>query len=405
MSRPRASRPAAAPARSRLRPGDLLALGFHGLRARPLRAVLSSLGIAIGIAAMISVIGISTSSQALIEQRLSELGTNMLTVTGGSDLLGEEVPLAEGAVAAIRRIPGVQHAGGVATLAGVQVYRNSEIAPSRTGGLSVAAVDLELLDATGAQMLTGTWLNGATAEYPTVVLGRAAAERLGIQSPGSLVWIGGAHFSVLGILDSSLLVPELDSMALIGTPVARSLFGHTGHPTAIYERSDDARVAAVRKLLPATVSPEKPSAVKVSRQSDALAAKNTVDQAFTGLLVGVGSIALLVGGIGVANTMVISVLERRREIGLRRSLGATRRHIRQQFLLEAVLLAAVGGLAGTALGWLITAIAARANGWALAIPPEVLVAGVAVTVVVGAIAGLLPAVRAARTSPTAALSS
>jgi len=102
--------------------------------------------------------------------------------------------------------------------------------------------------------------------------------------------------------------------------------------------------------------------------------------------------------------MVISVLERRREIGLRRSLGATRRHIRLQFLFEAVLLSALGGLAGTVLGWVITAIAAGANGWSLAVPPLVLIAGVLVTIAVGAIAGVLPAVRAARTSPTAALS-
>ena len=236
------------------------------------------------------------------------------------------------------------------------------------------------------------------------MLGRTAAERLGIQEAGALVWLGNQQFSVVGVLDSSPLAPELDSMALIGVPIAKELFGHTGNPTMIYERSDESLVAEVRKLLPGTVSPEAPNAVKVSRPSDVLAAKNTVDQAFTGLLVGVGSIALLVGGIGVANTMVISVLERRREIGLRRSLGATQRHIREQFLFEAMLLSAYGGVAGTALGWIITAIAARANGWSLAIPPLVLVAGVLVTIAVGAIAGVLPAMRAARTSPTAALS-
>lgn len=391
--------------RSRLRTGDLLALGFHGLRARPLRAILSSLGIAIGIAAMISVIGISTSSQALIKDKLSELGTNLLTVTAGSDLLGQDAPLPADSLAAIRRIEGVQHASSTATLTDIFVFRNAELDRGRTGGLSVAAADLDLLEASGASVLAGSWLNEATAQFPTVVLGRTSAERLGIQTPGSQIWLGEQTFTVVGILDASPLAPELDSMALIGEPIAAALFAYTGNPTMIYERSDEHRVAAVRTLLPPTISPESPSEVKVSRPSDALAAKNTVDQAFTGLLVGVGSIALLVGGIGVANTMVISVLERRREIGLRRSLGATRRHIRLQFLFEAMLLAAYGGLAGTALGWLITAITARSNGWIVAIPGEVLVAGVAVTIVVGAIAGVLPAVRAAKTSPTAALSS
>ncbi|WP_066299937.1 MULTISPECIES: ABC transporter permease [Arthrobacter] len=391
--------------RSRLRPGDLLALGFHGSRARPGRAILSALGIAIGIAAMISVIGISTSSQALVKEKLSELGTNLLTVTAGDDLFGKEAQLPPESVAQVRRIPGVLHASSTSVLENVHIYRNSEISPSRTGGLSVAATDLDLLAATGAELLHGNWLNEATAQYPVVVLGRGTAERLGIQSPGSSVWLGNQHFTVAGILDSSPLAPELDASALIGEPIAAQLFGHGGNPTTLYERSEEALVADVRSMLPPTINPESPSEVKVSRPSDALAAKNTVDQAFTGLLVGVGSIALLVGGIGVANTMVISVLERQREIGLRRSLGATRRHIRLQFLFEAMLLSVYGGLAGTFLGWVITAIAAYSNGWAMAIPPEVLAAGVVVTVAVGAVAGVLPAMRAARTSPTAALSS
>lgn len=391
--------------RSRLRPRDLLALGSHGLRARPMRAVLSSLGIAIGIAAMVSVIGISTSSQALVKDKMAELGVNLLTVQGGTDLMGQETPLPEASLALIRRVPGVLHAGSTAILDSVNVYRSEHIERSRTGGLSVAAADLGLLEAAGAQILSGAWLNEATAQFPTAVLGRTTAERLGVRGPGPLIWLGGHRFAVVGVLDSSPLAPELDSTALIGEPVARELFGHTGEPTTVYERSLDASVAEVRALLPPTLSPQSPSAVKVSRPSDALAAKNTVDQAFTGLLIGVGSIALVVGGIGVANTMVISVLERRREIGLRRSLGATRRHIRLQFLLEAVLLSAYGGLAGVVMGWVVTLVAAQANGWRVAIPPAVLVAAVAVTIAVGAIAGLLPAVRAARTSPTAALNS
>ncbi|GAA1498383.1 ABC transporter permease [Paeniglutamicibacter kerguelensis] len=391
--------------RSKLRSGDLLALGFHGLRARPMRAVLSSLGIAIGIAAMIAVIGISTSSQALVKEKLAVLGTNLLTVSAGTDVLGQETELPKDAVANIKRIPGVQHAGSIGTMEGVNIYRNDRIEPSRTGGLTVAVAGGDLLSATGVNLLDGSWFNDATERLPATVLGRTTAERLGIQKAGSIVWLGGQQFTVVGILDSSPLAPELDSIALVGEPVARKLLGYTGIPTRIFERSVEDRVAAVRELLPPTINPQAPNEVKVSRPSDALAAKNTVDQAFTGLLVGVGSIALLVGGIGVANTMVISVLERRSEIGLRRSLGATRRHIRLQFLFEAMLLSALGGAAGTLLGWLVTAIAARSNGWAVAIPPAVLFAGILVTIAVGAIAGVLPAVRAARTAPTAALAS
>lgn len=389
--------------RSRLRAGDLLGLGFHGLRAHPMRAMLSALGIAIGIAAMIAVIGISTSSEALVKEKLSALGTNLLTATASNDFFGKATELPADAVSRVRRIDAVENASWTAQLADVNVYRNAFISKGATGGMAVHSADLELLTATGTELHSGAWLNAATAKYPSVVLGATTAERLGIRTIGSQVWIGGVQFTVVGILQPSPLAPELDTTALIGAPIAAELFAFNGSPTVIYERSAEESVAEVRKLLPATINPEAPNEVGVSRPSDALAAKNTVDQAFTGLLVGVGSIALLVGGIGVANTMVISVLERRREIGLRRSLGATRGHIRSQFLVEAILLAACGGLAGTLLGWGITAIVAQSNGWLVAIPPAVLFAGVGVTMIVGAVAGMLPAIRAAHTSPTAAL--
>lgn len=393
------------PHRSRLRFSDLWSLSLYGLRERPLRAVLSSLGIAIGIAAMVSVIGISTSSQARVEDQLNDLGTNLLTAKAGEDLLGRPSVLPVAGLGQTRRLDGVEHAGALATLADVHVYRNEAIETTRTGGLSVVAADPGILKATGVSVMAGTWLSKENSRLPVTVLGRITAERLGITSPGAVVWLGERHFTVVGILEPSALVPELDAMALIGNQVARDLFAHPGNPQTVYVRTDEARVTQVRSLLSATLNPEVPGTVRVSRPSDALAAKNAVDDAFSGLLVGVGSVALLVGGIGVANTMVISVLERRREIGLRRALGATRRHIRVQFLVEAVLLAALGGLAGTALGWGITAATALTNGWRVAVPGSVMVGGVVVTLVVGAVAGLLPAIRAARTSPTAALAS
>ena len=394
-----------APLTSRLRLSDVLVLGVHGLKAHPMRIVLSSLGIAIGIAAMVAVIGISSSSQALVQRELASLGTNLLTVTSGEDAFGKETSLPSNSVAAVRRIEGVDSASSTSTIKNVPLLRNAEVPKSHSGGFTVVAADVNLLEATSATLLSGTWLNSATIELPAVVLGFDTAQRLGLNAPGALVDVGGNTLSVVGILNRSPLAPELDMSALIGEPVAASMFGYDGAPTTIYQRSADSEVNRIRQLVPATINPEAPNEVLVSRPSDALAAKNTVDLAFTGLLVGVGSIALLVGGIGVANTMVISVLERRREIGLRRALGATRRHIKAQFLVEAMLLAAYGGIAGVTLGWFITAIVSRSNGWLTDIPGEVLVAGVGATVAIGAVAGVVPAVRAARTPPTAALNS
>jgi putative ABC transport system permease protein len=388
---------------ARLLYSDVYRVGAAGLRARPTRVVLSALGIAIGIAAMIAVVGISTSSQARLNEQLAALGTNLLTVQPGTSITGQEATLPAESPGKVGLIPGVAQAGAVATLPDVNVYRSRLIDPGQTGGLDVRAADPALLGLLGGTLREGTWLTKATANYPTVVLGGIAADRLGIVSPGSQIWLGDTRFTVLGILDALPLAPELDSSALIGEAYAGARFGWDGKPTTIYERSADADVGTVRDLLPRTVNPEHPENVDVSRPSDALAAKNAADLTFTGLLVGLGSVALLVGGIGVANTMVISVLERRHEIGLRRSLGATRRHIRTQFLAEALLLSALGGVAGAGVGFGAIAVFATTRGWPVAVPPAVFAAGIGATILIGAIAGLYPAIRASRTPPTAAL--
>ncbi|AWW35419.1 ABC transporter permease [Streptomyces cadmiisoli] len=389
--------------RSRLLPSDICHLGISGLRSRPTRVLLSALGIAIGIAAMIAVVGITTSSRAKLDNELASLGTNLLSVQPGMSLTGQDTTLPAGSTGKVRLIPGVTSAGAVATLPDVKVYRSRLIDPDKSGGIDVQVADLHLLGLLDGTLRQGTWLNRATANYPTVALGSIAADRLGIVTPGSRVWLGSTEFTVVGILDALPLAPELDTSAFIGEAIALERFGWDGKPTTIFERSADEEVEAVRDLLPRTVNPEHPENVSVSRPSDALAAKNAADVAFTGLLVGLGFVALLVGGIGVANTMVISVLERRKEIGLSRALGATRGHIRTQFLVEALLLSTLGGLVGTALGFAVIATFAVTNGWPVSVPPTVFVGGIGVTMLIGAVAGLYPAVRASKTPPTAAL--
>ena len=390
------------PRRSHLRPADVLRLAGTGLRARPMRAFLSALGIAIGIAAMIAVVGVSTSSRAQLTAQLESLGTNMLTLTPGSDLTGAEVKFPTDAVGRVDKIDGVRQSSST-SLVKASVYRSALSDKQATGGIATLVAEKGLLDVVAGEVDKGSWLNEATSSYPTTVLGATAAQRLGVVEPGTQVWLGGTYFTVVGILKPSALAPELDNAALIGESVAKQLFGHENNPTTIYERSEDSAVERVRSLIGPTISPQAPSAVKVSRPSDALAAKNAADKAFTTLLAGVGSIALLVGGIGVANTMIISVLERRREIGLRRALGAMRRHILIQFLAEALLLAGLGGALGCVIGVGVTYGMTAVNGWLFALPMLVVLAGLAVTVVIGAVAGLYPAIRASRTPPTAAL--
>jgi putative ABC transport system permease protein len=240
-----------------------------------------------------------------------------------------------------------------------------------------------------------------------VVLGAVAAQRLGIDRvwPGMRIWVGGMWFYVAGVLNPAPLAPEIDSSILIGFPAAEKYLGFDGHPSEIYVRTHNvpAVTAAVDSLLAAQADPENPSQVNVSQPSNALTAQADAAGAFDTLFLGLGAVALLVGAVGVANIMVISVLERRQEIGLRRALGATKGQIRIQFLAEAILLALSGGVAGVILGAAATAIYARTKGWTAVIPPEAWAGGLAAAIVIGAFAGLLPAIRAARLSPTQAL--
>ncbi|MBB4929600.1 putative ABC transport system permease protein [Lipingzhangella halophila] len=394
------------PTPSRLGPRDTVRVAAAGLRARPLRAVLSALGIAIGIAAMVAVVGISASSRAEVNEQLRALGTNLLTVTPGDSFDGEEVTLPEESVDMVSRIEPVTNVSAVGAVEDTAVYRNDRINEKETNALAVNAARLDLLDTVGGTVGSGRWLDDALASYPTVVLGSTAAERLGItHTDGSVqVWLGGEWFTVVGILDPIPLAPELDSSAMVGWQAASDRLGFDGTPTTIYERSNEEAVDKVRSLLPATVNPSDPQEVKVSRPSDALAAQAAADETLTSLLLALGGVALLVGGIGVANTMVIAVLERRSEIGLRRALGATRAHVRRQFLGEAVLLAGLGGIGGAVLGGVVTAVFAAASGWSFALPVWVLAAAAGATVVVGVVAGAYPAGRAARMPPSEALS-
>ncbi|WP_193318523.1 ABC transporter permease [Nonomuraea phyllanthi] len=404
MSLVEVARPKLSPAR--MRPRDVMRVGAVGLRTRPLRAFLSALGIAIGIAAMVGVVGLSSSSGAELDRTLSALGTNLLTVSSGTTLMGEAAQMPKDAEAMIERIGPVEAVSSIGRMGDVKVYRSEQIPEAQTGGIATYAARLDLPATVGATLRDGTWLNAATERYPAAVLGSSAAQRLGVGavSPDTQVVVGGMRFTVVGVLNPVALATDLDAGVLVGWPVAESRLGFDGHPTTLYTRSDEARLESVRQVLAATANPEAPNEVDVSRPSDALAAKQATSQAFANLLLGVGAVALLVGGVGVANTMVISVLERRAEIGLRRSLGATRGQIRTQFLAESLLLSALGGGGGILLGTGVTMGYALYSGWPSVVPAWATVGGLVATLVIGAAAGLYPAIRASRLSPTEALS-
>jgi len=387
-----------------LRPDDLARLATAGLRTRTMRAALSALGIAIGVAAMVAVLGLSASASAGLFDEIAALGTNLLVVQDGQTLSGQTAELPGVAPAMIARVSGVTQVEETGAVGG-DVYRSPLVPSIETNGLSIQAASLGLGKAVGTALAQGSFLNPATAAEPVAVLGAVAAQRLGVDRvfAGERIWLDGTWFYVDGILRPAVLAPSIDVSVLVGFPAAERYLAFDGHPSTIYVRARTDSVEAVDALLAATADPENPGQVEVSEPSAALVAQADAEGAFGGLFLGLGAVVLLVGAVGVANIMLISVLERRREIGLRRALGATGGHIAAQFLAEAALLALLGGCAGAAAGTLATAAYAAGHHEPVVVPAVSVAAGIGAALLVGLAAGLWPALRAARMAPTEAL--
>lgn len=389
---------------SRFRFVDVMRTGTSGLGTRRGRTILSALGIAIGIASLVGVLGLSESSKSDLLAELDALGTNLLTVQAGTGFGIGNAELPETTVGMVGRIGTVLQVSAVSST-DASVLRTDFIPSGQTGGVSVVAAESDLLDTLGGSVASGTFLDGAALEYPAAVLGSVAAERLGIRSVenGVAVWLGETWVEVIGVLDPFPLAADLDRAVIVGTEAAERFLDQDLVPGTVYLRVNPDFITETRDIIPRTVDPENPEEVEVSRPSDVLVAQAAAEDAFSSLFLGLGAVALFVGGIGIANIMVISVIERRSEIGLRRAIGATRGHIMRQFLTESLLLGLLGGIAGVFLGSVVTAGYAALQGWAIIIPTVAVIGGLAAAVAIGAVAGLYPAMRAARLSPTEAL--
>jgi putative ABC transport system permease protein len=362
------------------------------------------LGIAVAIAALVAVLGIAASAKADLLAQLGAEG-NLLTLAAGQTFTGNPTPLPATAERMIKAVPPVREVTAVSVVQQATVRRSAAIPAIQTGGISVLAAEPSLLETLSATMLRGHFLDSIAQRYPEVVLGYSAAQNLGLGTltAATQVYLDGNYFVVVGILTPVSVAPEIDDAALVSFPVAESRLNLDDRPTRIYLRADPDQVAAVAAVLPFTASPAQPEAVEVRRPSDILIARIAARTAFVSLFLGLGAVTLLVSGVGIANIMLISVLERRSEIGLRRALGARGRHVATQFVLESTALAAIGGILGVALGFLATAVVAHTGGDPVTIPPSAPFAGLGAAIAVGVLAGAYPAARAARLSPADAL--
>jgi putative ABC transport system permease protein len=257
----------------------------------------------IGIGAMVAVLGLSESSKSDLLSQLDALGTNMLQVQASTGIGLGPGTLPDESIAMASRIGPVQIVSSVGDVAGAHIYKNDLVPDTQTGGLSVVVADPNLLETLQGTMAEGVFLDEASPDFPVTVLGSVTADRLGIRDldASTVVWLGDEWFAVVGIMDTLALSPDIDRAALVSVNAAETYLEYDGVIGTIYVRVDPSEIDDARNVMPATVSPENPDQVQVTRPSDALEAREAADTALTNLFLGLGAVALLVGGVGIAN--------------------------------------------------------------------------------------------------------
>ena len=390
--------------KNKLRTRDLFFVAVYGVKARKGRAALTSIGIGIGIAAIVAVSGIAASGSADLLSTLESLGTNLVKASPQAGFFGTQEELPEGVIGMVERIGPVEEVTST-TQTDLLVRRSNFISEFEGGGISTIVTSSELLNVIGGNLSEGRFITDGLSDLPVTVLGNVTAKRLGITnlSKPTKILIDDEWFGVIGIVEELKIHPDLDRSVFIGYGAAKKLFDINEEPTTIYLRANPTFIEDVVEVIAPSMNPENPDQVEVSRPSDALEAQQAVEASFTNLLLGLGSVALLVGGVAIANVMVMSVLERRMEIGVRRSIGATRREIKYQFLLESIVLSGIGGLVGVMLGSLITLAYTNYTNIVFSIPVWQILGAVVLALLIGAISGVYPAIKASKIQPAEAV--
>lgn len=380
---------------------DVLGVALGALAARPGRALLMAVGPLLGVAVIVGAIGVLTSTNGELRAALRDLGGNVAIVSGGDARLPVE------SAERVRGVNTVEHVGGAQTVVGLSattVEFAGSVGPVASN--QVMVVDTQVLDVVDAELMWGRRLEAFDEDAATtaVVVGWEVAQQIPI-APESLqvLHIAGQPFGIVGVLERNILAGDLNRAVLIPRSTAQSLFGLEAGPTQLYVRIRDGAMAETATLLPTAVTFGERRVVQVSIPTELLEAQAAIDQTLAGSVIGIGLLSMVVGGFGIANVMLISVLERQREIGVRRALGHRRIAIAAQFLTEGTLIGLLGATLGAGVGTAFVAAIARTRDWTFDLEPRVVGGAAAAAVIVTILAALYPTIRAVRIQPLDAL--
>lgn len=401
-------------ARDRFNLRDLFAEAAHGIGARPGRLVLTILGTVLGIASVVITVGLAQTAAGQISSQFDAVGATQAVVTPKKAGFGDDSPpkgrIPWDGAERVMQINGVIGAGLVVPVdigdARVTAVPVNDPSVAQKASPRVTAASDGLLDAVRGQIRTGRFFDSGhdARKDRVVVLGAGAAERLGVNRVDSQpsIFIGDKSYTVIGIFADVKRRTDLLDMVLLPIGTAQQDF-IVGPPEELQIHIETGAGSLVAKQAPLALDPNATDVFKVLSPADGSKLQENVQADINAIFLALGGIALLVGGLGIANVTLLSVMERVGEIGLRRALGATKRDIAGQFVVESVVIGLLGGLVGASLGVFTVVIVSVLQDWTPILDVRIAIGSALLGGVIGLLAGTYPALKAAAIEPIAAL--